>query len=372
MTSTTGQFLFDNPSLDRNMSNVLSRLKTRMPEFNFEIFYLIVLVMFPEVASYISSSSATPIFASNNEMHQKFLCLILLLLPYLDTSQSAFLNSTEQLAVDIALNSINQERFWNILVDELVDTKHFISRRNKRRKLTYTKRWRDVECTLNDVQFQTAFRMSRSDFRGLCRVLFRDGKVFPTDHKRVPISQRIQDEIKVAAVLAYLAGDRSSTLAAGFFHFDKTSFIHIMAQVHEAALNALSYPNFFDDPIELKKLAKGFQERDKHKPYMGRAFSDIVGALDGYAIEITYPGSQVENPEAYKNHKGFYAIILQAICDSRGRIIYYDIQFAGKTHDSVGWGETELADLIESGRALVGENGKEYFIVVSYFHSVLF
>jgi hypothetical protein len=40
----------------------------------------------------------------------------------------------------------------------------------------------------------------------------------------------------------------------------------------------------------------------------------IVGVLDGFAIKFTKPN--IFNAQDFRNRKGFYALIVQAVCDA--------------------------------------------------------
>ena len=165
-------------------------------------------------------------------------------------------------------------------------------------------------------------RMSKRDFHDLYERLCTSNH-FPTDHRRVPKHLRIDDRIKLAAVLATVGGDRSSTCEQAVFKFHRKTMGAIVNQVYTAANSVLGYGNVLGDPEALQKPAKGFQERYPSRPFMSQAFSQIVGAIDGCAVRIDYPGVEVDNPEAYKNHKGFYALILTAVADAKGRFVYY-------------------------------------------------
>jgi len=86
----------------------------------------------------------------------------------------------------------------------------------------------------------------------------------------------------------------------------------------------------------------------------------IVGAVDGIAVKIRCPSGDVQNPAAYFNRKGFYAIVVQAVCDARRRFIFVYANSEGSTPDSVAWGSSSLGEFLSStglpsGYCIVGD-----------------
>ena len=69
-----------------------------------------------------------------------------------------------------------------------------------------------------------------------------------------------------------------------------------------------------------------------------------VGALDGCALKISRPRmSDVNDPNQFFNRKGFYAIVLQAICDHKRRFLFGSATESGSTHDSAAFKASGLA-----------------------------
>jgi len=63
-----------------------------------------------------------------------------------------------------------------------------------------------------------------------------------------------------------------------------------------------------------------------------------VGAIDGCALKISRPRmSDVADPNQFFNRKGFYAIVLQAICDHKRRFLFGSATESGSTHDSAAF-----------------------------------
>lgn len=72
-----------------------------------------------------------------------------------------------------------------------------------------------------------------------------------------------------------------------------------------------------------------------------------VGAVDGVALKINRPRPGCAgNPKEYFNRKGFYAVVLQAICDHKRRFMFCSATMPGSTHDSRAFRHTSLWEVI--------------------------
>lgn len=69
----------------------------------------------------------------------------------------------------------------------------------------------------------------------------------------------------------------------------------------------------------------------------------MLGAIDGTRIPIPAPK---ENPEAYVNRKGFHSIILQGVCDHKGKFINCFVGHVGSVHDQRVFRLSEVADFV--------------------------
>jgi hypothetical protein len=68
------------------------------------------------------------------------------------------------------------------------------------------------------------------------------------------------------------------------------------------------------------------------------------------AIKIKSPNTTLDNvpdPGNYFCRKGFFALNVQAICDSKKRILWMSTGHKGSTHDSLAFSETQLHALLE-------------------------
>lgn len=121
------------------------------------------------------------------------------------------------------------------------------------------------------------------------------------------------------------------------------------------AINS-EYTIGFDPSVEngLASVAADWRARK------GSYINGIVGAVDGIAIKIRCPSGDVENPGSYYNRKGFYALIVQAVCDARRRFISVHAKSEGSTPDSVAWNMSSLGTYMHttglaSGYCIVGD-----------------
>ena len=74
------------------------------------------------------------------------------------------------------------------------------------------------------------------------------------------------------------------------------------------------------DATRLQRLAQGFAR------FTDGIIATCIGAIDGVQIAIKKPSlSEAPNPTAYINRKGYFALNVQAVADSTGRIIWASI-----------------------------------------------
>lgn len=102
----------------------------------------------------------------------------------------------------------------------------------------------------------------------------------------------------------------------------------------------ISFP--YNDEQWLKKTAQSFTREGRS------ALDNCCGALDGIAIKIEEPTqSDVANSSSYFNRKGWFALNVQAMCDSFYRFTFVSCMAAGSTHDSTAFRLTKLYSLLQ-------------------------
>jgi DDE superfamily endonuclease len=100
------------------------------------------------------------------------------------------------------------------------------------------------------------------------------------------------------------------------------------------------------------------ENNDKQSRAFGRGVSPLsgcVGAVDGLAVRIAEPrGIEIPNPSSYYNRKGFFAIVVQAMCDASYRFSFISAIAPGSTHDSVAFRMSALYDILKAGALAPG------------------
>jgi hypothetical protein len=73
-----------------------------------------------------------------------------------------------------------------------------------------------------------------------------------------------------------------------------------------------------------------------------------VGAIDGMAVKIAKPRPKdTPAPRHYFNRKGFFAVVLQAVCDGNRKFLWASSKGVGSTHDSTCYGISNLCRSVE-------------------------
>lgn len=150
----SSQFLFDNERLDEFLSHILSKAKERRTSF-IQDFFIILAFLFPFAATQLLNVEV--VNASYDEMEQKFMCLILILLPYIEADRVRKLNEQHKSNIEFIIDSLSSSEFCNFVTEQIIKPSASHKRRNKRRKISTTRRWESVSLKLNDGQFQDAF-----------------------------------------------------------------------------------------------------------------------------------------------------------------------------------------------------------------------
>lgn len=183
--------------------------------------------------------------------------------------------------------------------------------------------------------------MSKASFKELAR------KVKPHYYKHKDANgknkKRRSDivplEIALSMTLRWLAGGSYMDIV-DIHGVCETTFYATKEIVMFALVNALqkevSWPK---TEAERAKVSKRFAENS------GGVIQGCLSALDGIAIEVREPTAEEcgGNPSAYKNRKGFFAVLIQATCNADCEFTFFDASFQGSCHDSTAFDSTSLA-----------------------------
>ena len=85
---------------------------------------------------------------------------------------------------------------------------------------------------------------------------------------------------------------------------------------------------------------------------------NVLGTIDGSLINIIAPH---DDEHVYVNRKGNHSINIVCVCDSSMLYTYYNTKYAGSTHDSYIWENSQLFNLFNNGTItdgwLLGDSG---------------
>jgi hypothetical protein len=94
-------------------------------------------------------------------------------------------------------------------------------------------------------------------------------------------------------------------------------------------------------------------EHNRQSRLFGRGVSPLsgcCGAIDGLAVRISEPRSaEIPNPSSYYNRKGFFAVVVQAMCDASYRFTFVSAISPGSTHDSAAFAMSSLFEKLREG-----------------------
>ena len=173
--------------------------------------------------------------------------------------------------------------------------------------------------TFTEEQWIENFRMKRETFEFVC------SKLEPTlsadeKHVRKPLDVKTQ----VAVALYWLASSAEYRTVGNLFGIGTSTVHECVHDVCNALVECLldDYVRFPKDD-DLKDVVVGYEER--------WGFPNCGGAIDGTHIPIRAPQNAHGD---YVNRKGFYSLIMQAVCDYKYIFRDINIGWPGRVHDA--------------------------------------
>ncbi|KAL7725264.1 hypothetical protein ACLKA6_007768 [Drosophila palustris] len=177
------------------------------------------------------------------------------------------------------------------------------------------------EVTVEDYsldEFKSHFRMSRSLFESLLRVVANKAMELSEPIANIPMDKKMLFTI-------WLLAKQESFLSVGDrFDIAKSSGHRIFQfVVHILAGLASTYIKW---PTNLQQLhtAEIFEEKSRGIP-------GVIGAIDGCHIPIKQP---VGNAHDFYYRKQVHSIVLQGVCDNDGKFIDVFVGQPGRMHDA--------------------------------------
>jgi hypothetical protein len=107
----------------------------------------------------------------------------------------------------------------------------------------------------------------------------------------------------------------------------------------------------------LNEISEGFAS------FSQGIFKGVIGSLDGIAIRIKCPSvaDGVADAGDYWTRKQYYALNVQAICDSKKRFIWVSTGNQGLMHDSLAFEGTKMNQLLKDRLDWLEQHG--FFLV---------
>jgi hypothetical protein len=222
--------------------------------------------------------------------------------------------------------------------------------------------WEDFSNMLSDDLFRRMFRMPKLTFTRLCNEIkiavgedsFKS-EAYVLCRGWGPGRERtwcanefkgglVPGKIKLAIAIRMLSGasylDLMVTYGIAKCHV-YSIFLEVVGWIKKTFSFPLVNALKTKDETFLQTISDGFAN------FTSGIFKGCIGAIDGIAIRIICPSEgEVPDPKNYWCRKGFYALNVQAICDSSKRIIWVSTGHKGSTHDSNAFFETSLYDLL--------------------------
>lgn len=144
---------------------------------------------------------------------------------------------------------------------------------------------------------------------------------------------------RLALTLRFLATGESQQSLSFSYRMGKTTVSKIVSETSSAIYKALKIP-YLKSPSSKKEwlgIASGFEETWN--------FPHCLGAIDGKHIRIECPSM---SGTYYYNYKGFYSIILLAICDSNYCFTLFDLGHYGSNNDSGVLANSDMKEVFEN------------------------
>lgn len=241
---------------------------------------------------------------------------------------------------------------------------------NKRTSLPRSN-WSEIIKILPDNIFRRMFRMKKEWFNDVRDEIidtvgeraFKSEYWLSYNSRLIPTYEAcnkwggvVSGEIKLAITIRMLAG--ASYLDLILSYGLKSSTIYKIFHECKEWIN-LSFKFPLVDYLKKEDLPALRLISDDFSSRSSGVFAGVIGAIDGLAIRIRCPSLQVDGIEDCGNYycrKGFYALNLQAICDSHKRIIWLSSGHKGSVHDSAAFAETMLFDLLKSKADFLHQN----------------
>lgn len=225
--------------------------------------------------------------------------------------------------------------------------------------------WSELQERWTDVAFRKRFRMEKHSFNKLCSDINNavGAGVFKSEsHELARKKHRLDEawevhggivsgEIKVAVYLRILSG-ASYFDVSDIYGIHELSTYRIFYEVVGWVMKTYSFDYDVNDLGRLQSISNGFAQ------FSGHALEGCIGAIDGLAIRIRCPSERdgVSDPGNYFCRKGFHALNVQAVVDSKKRFLFASPSHVGSANDARAWAETGLSRKLDSMEEILIEH----------------
>ena len=253
------------------------------------------------------------------------------------------------------------------LLEKLLCKQYFASvtkqQSAENRKCRQRTSWSSFEHRLTDKQFRRYFHMERACFFYLCdRIIANVGEAdfkseeylqhmkcgYVVEDKDINILHAheqstggfVSGEVKLALTLRLLGGGSYMDLALLFDVGFSTAYEIFHKVIKEWILDdrlvKINGVDYCKDEECMAKVAGDFAKRSNY------VINGCIGALDGWIVKIRKPSISKDlyhcsHPKSFFSRKGFFGLNVQAIVDSKKRILFRNINSRGAEHDSTAF-----------------------------------
>ena len=184
--------------------------------------------------------------------------------------------------------------------------------------------------------------MKRPAFWNLIQHL-RPALCNPVQRKTVHWRATIEDDVRLGLTLRILAGAEILDVCTVFKIGNSTAYA-ILHDTVDVMNKILRFPKLPRSEDELQKISRAFRtSRSQSGPLDG-----CVGALDGICMKLKKPRND-NIPDSFYCRKGYYAIPVQAMCDSNYIFRYASGVCGGATHDALANAVSGFMEEVEDG-----------------------
>ena len=225
--------------------------------------------------------------------------------------------------------------------------------------------WSELQERWTDAAFRKRFRMEKHSFNKLCSDIndaVGAGAFKSESHELARKKHRLDEawevqggivsgEIKVAVYLRILSG-ASCLDVSDVYGIHELSTYRMFYEVVGWVMKTHSFDYDVNDLGHLQSISNGFAQ------FSGHALEGCIGAVDGLAMRTRCPSERdgVSDPGNYFCRKGFHALNVQAVVDSKKRFLFASPSHVGSANDARAWAETGLSRKLDSMEEILIEH----------------